>query len=166
MKIGVFYMSKHGASEAVAKKMAEESEEKVELIDLDLEERSPSNYDALAIGAGIYAGRIPKKVKEFLKKYHSEIVAMPHGIYICSREEKERAKNYLRENFHLEVLQTSACNAHLGHGISMKRLNLFSRLLFKHHFNIKEDYVSINENELDIFIDRLISSAESDKKVE
>lgn len=162
LKTGIFYTSTHGASEEVAKRIEKELPGKVELIDLSLEERNPSGYDGVVIGGGIYAGRTSKKLKEFTKKYHEDIAKMPHGIYICSREEKDKAKSYLRENFHLELLQTSACNAHLGHGIKMKKLNFFTRLLFKHHFNIKEDYTTINENELDVFVDRLVNSVKGD----
>ena len=70
MKILVCYFSNTGNTEKVAKSIAEGLEgEDLEL--LKIEDADPSklkNYDLVVLGSGIYAGKLHKKVTDFMKK--------------------------------------------------------------------------------------------------
>ena len=70
MKIMVCYFSNTGNTEKIARRIAEGLEgEEVEL--LKIEDADPStlkNYDLVLLGSGIYAGKLHKKVTDFMKK--------------------------------------------------------------------------------------------------
>jgi flavodoxin len=69
MKILVCYFSNTGNTEKIAKSIAEGMEgEEVELLKItDIEPSILKNYDLVVLGSGIYAGKIHKKVSDFMK---------------------------------------------------------------------------------------------------
>ncbi|MHA1669352.1 MAG: flavodoxin family protein [Promethearchaeota archaeon] len=69
MKIMVCYFSNTGNTEKVAKSIAEGLEgEDVELLKIeDADPSSLKNYDLVVLGSGIYAGKLHKKVTDFMK---------------------------------------------------------------------------------------------------
>lgn len=158
MKTGIFYTTEHGTAEKVAEELKKRIGGEVDLIDLKREKRSIDGYDNVIVGSGIYAGKIAKEMKTFLEKYHPEIMEKYHGVYICSREEGENSKKYLAGNFRFDLLQTSFCTAHLGHGINMEKLGFIKRFLFKTAFKIKEDYTVLNKKEMDVFAKKLMEA--------
>lgn len=155
MKTAIFYTSKHGTAEKAALELKKRIDGEVALIDLLREKGQVDSYDNIIIGTGIYAGKIPEEMKSFLKENHDKIMEKNHGIYICSREEGEESKKYLAGNFHFGLLESSFCTAHLGHGIKLEKLGFFTRTMFKIVLKIKEDYMTINYKEMDIFAKKL-----------
>lgn len=70
MKILVCYFSNTGNTEKVAKSIAEGMEgEEVELLKItDIDTSILKKYDLVVLGSGIYAGKVHKKVSDFMKK--------------------------------------------------------------------------------------------------
>ena len=70
MKILVCYFSNTGNTEKIAKSISEGLEgEDVELLKIeDVDPLSLKNYDLVVLGSGIYAGKLHKKVTDFIKK--------------------------------------------------------------------------------------------------
>ncbi|OHW63510.1 flavodoxin [Andreesenia angusta] len=155
MKTGIFYTSEHGTAEKAATELKKKIGGEVDLIDLKRERGYVENYDNIILGSGIYAGKVSKELKSFIEKNLEEIMKRNHGVYICSREEGDNSKKYFTANFRFDLLQTSFCTAHLGHGIDLQKLGFIKKLLFKKVFQIKEDYTTLNEKEIDIFAKKL-----------
>lgn len=157
MKTIIIYDTVHGATEAVALEMKKKIKDEVTLVNFEnyVGNIDLDYYDNVIIGSGIYVGNMSKKIRRFIDKNYSDIVKKNYGVYICSREEGEAAKKIMANNFEITFLQNAFCAAHLGHGIVLKRLNFFQRLLFKLFFKIKEDYITINKNDIDYFVNML-----------
>ena len=70
MKIMVCYFSNTGNTEKVAQSIAEGLNlENVELVKIeDADPSSLKNYDLVVLGSGIYAGKLHKKMTEFMKE--------------------------------------------------------------------------------------------------
>jgi flavodoxin len=70
MKILVCFFSNTGNTEKIAKSIAEGLEgEGVELLKIeDADPSSLKNYNLVVLGSGIYAGKLHKKVTDFMKK--------------------------------------------------------------------------------------------------
>lgn len=155
MKTGIFYTSEHGTAEKAAMELKKKIGGEVDLIDLKRERGNVDLYENIILGSGIYAGKVSKEMRSFLERYHEEIMKKNHGVYICSREEGENSKKYLTANFRFDLLQTSFCTAHLGHGIDLQKLGFIKKLLFKKAFKIEEDYITLNKKEIEIFVKKL-----------
>lgn len=157
MKTIIIYDTIHGATEAVALELKKKIKDEVTLVNLEnyVGDIKLDYYDNIIIGSGIYVSNISKKIRKFIDKNYSEIVKKNYGVYICSREEGESAKKSMANNFEISFLQNAFCTAHLGHGIILKRLNFIQRLLFRFAFKIKEDYITINKDGIDHFVNIL-----------
>lgn len=157
MKTIIIYDTVHGTTELVALEMKKKIKDEVTLVNFEnyVGDIKLDYYDNIIIGSGIYVGNISKKIRRFIDKNYSDIVKKNYGVYICSREEGEAAKKIMANNFEITFLQNAFCTAHLGHGIVLKKLKFFQRLLFKLFFKIKEDYTTINKSDIDHFVNML-----------
>lgn len=143
MRIAILYGSKYGATETCAKKIASEIKGQVNLINL-LENRPVElkDYDAVLMGGAVYAGKMPEEVVCGIKDLN--LNGVPYGLFICCKDEREKAKEYLRVNLGDEIVARAKWVEHLGHGINLERMNFFARTAMKTMFKIKKSYTDFN----------------------
>jgi menaquinone-dependent protoporphyrinogen oxidase len=143
MKIAILYGSKYGATESCARKIASEIRGEVELI--NLLEKKPQRligYDAVLMGGAVYAGKMADDVIHGIKNLN--FGDTPYGLFICCKDEKEKAEGYLRLNLGDGIVDNAMLIEHLGHGINLDRMNFFTRTAMKTMFKIKKSYTEFN----------------------
>ena len=143
MKTAILYGSKYGATESCAKKIASEINGQVELINLI--EKKPqllSGYDFVLMGGAVYAGKMADDVIQGIKGL--QLGETPYGLFICCKDEAEKAEGYLRFNLGDEIVDEADMVEHLGHGIYLERMNFFARTAMKTMFKIKKSYSEFN----------------------
>ena len=66
--------------------------------------RDLSPYDAVVIGASVHAGKIPRSLRRFVRKYHDRLRAMPVADFVVcftmiedTPENREKARAYLEQ---------------------------------------------------------------------
>lgn len=143
MRTAILYGSKYGSTETCAKKIASEIKGQVNLI--NLLENKPcklKEYDAVLMGGAVYAGKMADEVIHGIKALNLD--GVPYGLFICCKDEREKAEGYLRLNLGDEIVDRAKWVEHLGHGINLDRMNFVARLAMKTMFKIKKSYTDFN----------------------
>lgn len=143
MKIAILYGSKYGSTESCAKKIASEIKGQVKMINL-LENKpmSLNEFDAVLMGGAVYAGKMADDVIHGIKDLN--LNGVPYGLFICCKDELDKAEGYLRLNLGDELVDNARWIEHLGHGINLERMNFFARTALKTMFKIKKSYTDFN----------------------
>ena len=88
MKTIIYYATKHGAAEEIAKRLAEAVGEAVTVNLGGAEVPSPEEADRVIVGGSVYAGMLRKEMKEFLTKYQGVLAGKPLGVYLSGMSEE------------------------------------------------------------------------------
>lgn len=127
----IIYATKHGATKSCAEKLSEKLTGKTDLYDVkngSIPELS--QYDKVIIGSSIYAGSIPKELREFCMKNVEGLKQKKLGLYICCMNEKE-AEKQLNSVFPEELLNCAITKESFGGEFKFKEMNFFEKLICK-----------------------------------
>jgi menaquinone-dependent protoporphyrinogen oxidase len=143
MKIAILYGSKYGATECCAKKIASELNGQVELINIfEKKPKLMSGYDFVLMGGAVYVGKMADDVIHGIKGLN--LGDTPYGLFICCKDDKKKAVEYLRLNLGDKIVDHAMVVEHLGHAIHLERMNFFARTAMKTMFKIKSSYSDFN----------------------
>jgi len=151
MKTIIFYATKYGAAEEIAKRIAEKIGGAVIH---NLKEAAPSfaDFDCIIIGSSVYAGKIRKEAKEFLTKNKDALLKKKYGLFV-SGIGADGEKKYFSDNFPHEILQNAKTAGFMGGIFDPKKAGAFERFIIK--LIVKHpDYINIIDE------DRIIKFAE------
>lgn len=157
----IIYATKHGATKSCAEKLSEKLTGKTDLYDVKNGSISElSQYDKVIIGGSIYAGSIPKELKEFCMKNKDILQQKKLGLYICCMNEKE-AEKQLNSVFPEELLSCAISKESFGGEFKFKEMNFFEKLICKMvtkmlakedpsvKLDMKEDVCKISKDSID-----------------
>jgi menaquinone-dependent protoporphyrinogen oxidase len=127
----IIYGTKHGSTKKCAEMLSERLTGKVDLCNIK-EDKSPnlSQYDKVILGGAVYAGTIPKELREFCTKNLNALKEKKLGLYICCMNDKEVEKQ-LNSVFPQELLSSAVVKKGLGGEFKFKEMNFFERLITK-----------------------------------
>jgi menaquinone-dependent protoporphyrinogen oxidase len=157
VKILLVYASKYGATKKAAEKLAEYLENSVKLVNLkeeNLKEIRLKDYDTIAIGGSIYAGKIQKEVTKFCSDYKSEIISKKLGLFICCGNEQE-FDNQLRNSFEQELINHAITKGYFGYEYNLKKMNFLFKMIIKKMAKIKKSKFEIMEENIKKFAEEL-----------
>ena len=138
VKTIIIYSTKYGSVEKAALKLKGHLKGDVEVVNV---KNNPSfiDYDVVILGGSIYAGRIQKEMKKFLKENLSKLKEKKVGLFICAGTEKETDINsYLASSFTQELYDRALAKANLGHEYDLKKFSFIDRLAVRIVGGVKE----------------------------
>ena len=108
MKIGIFYASKYGTTDAAVEILKEGLEKaslavevhEIEKYHTDLSALGP--YDCILIGGSIYMGKLQKTVKDFCEKNKALLLKNKLGLFLCcgsADDYEEQLSNNFSDDF-------------------------------------------------------------------
>ncbi len=152
MKTLITYCTTHGCTESVVSEIKEHLGENVTLCNLKKDEiPGIGNFDQVIVGGSIHAGKIQKKVKEFCKKYHNELLQKELGLFICCMEEGEKAYDELREAYPETLLQHAKATACLGGEFNFERMNFLEKMIIKKVAKVENSTSNVNHEAIHSF---------------
>ena len=151
MKAIIFYATKHGAAEEIAKRIAGQIENAV-MFDLKQEDLpSINDYDLVIIGSSVYAGSFRKEAKEFLVKNADELGEKKLALFASGMSESESSEMF-KINVPEKVLQNAVIASVLGGIFDPKKSNFFERLIMKIVTKQSGYYSNITDEKINEFV--------------
>lgn len=145
MKTLIVFSSKHGTSEKCANLIMKELNGTVDVINLRNETcKDVNSYDNVIIGGSIHVGKLQDEVKKFAVENEKILKDKNIGIFVCCRDEGERAIQYMKHNLWDSIIERAIVKEHLGHEINLEKMNFLERFIFKNISKIKESYSKLD----------------------
>ena len=157
MKTLIIYATKQGSSKVAAHLLKSKLEGEVHLVNL-LKESIPSisDFDTVIIGGSIYAGKIQKKLTEFLNKNLSLLLGKRIGLFICAAHfDPEVLKKELLEAFPEELHNIAIAKEIFGYQINKEHLNFIEKAIVKKIMGISENTNKLSEETIDTFAQKM-----------
>jgi len=157
-KAGIFYMSTHGTTEEVAKKIgAKLAHSEVELINLGTTDVVDlKKYNTVIIGGSIHLGVVQTKVSQFCKKWENELLNKNLGLFIMCKETGEVAMEQYNNAYSQTLREHASANAMLGFGLKFDQMNFLGEELVSKISGDFENTSHINYEAMNTFVEQLI----------
>lgn len=148
MKTLIVYCSSHGTTEKAVRVLCENIEREVLAVDLkrdkilfDLED-----YDGVIIGGSIHAGEIQRKIKQFIKQHHDELLEKEVGLFLCCIRDGDIAVEQFNRAFPQDLRKNSVAMGLFGGEFLVSKMNFFERQVVKKVDSVIKDESHLNLN--------------------
>lgn len=148
MKTLIVYATKYGATEKAAKKLAEQLNGEVDLVNL---KHTPmpnvDAYERVIAGTAVYAGTIRGEAKQFCAEYQQTLLQKPFSLFVCCGNE-DQAREQLTANLDAQLLEHAALIGSFGYEYDFAKLNFFFKLVIRKvakvttsQFNLRDENI-------------------------
>lgn len=157
-KVGIFYMSTHGTTEEVAKKIsAKLVNSDVELINLGTTDVVDlKKYNTVIIGGSIHLGAVQTKVSQFCKTREKELLNKNLGLFIMCKETGDIAMEQYNTAYSHVLREHASANAILGFGLKFDQMNFLGEKLVSKISGNFENISYIDYKAMNAFVEQLV----------
>jgi menaquinone-dependent protoporphyrinogen oxidase len=157
MKTLIVYCSSHGTTERAASLVAEYLEGEVLSVDLkrDKVHFELDDFDTVIIGGSIHAGSIQRRIRQFMAKYHAELLEKELGLFLCCMREGELAIEQFNNAFPQELRKNSAAMGLFGGEFLVSKMNFFERQVVKKVDGVVEDRSNLDNKAIMEFASKI-----------
>jgi len=153
MKTVIIYISSHGTTETVSKKIAEKISEEVEIVDLQKNNKIDlTSFDRVILGASIHIGKVHKKTQSFIEKYQRQLLTKELGLFLCCMETGTKAEEQFEQAFPLALRVYAKANAMLGYEYLLEKMGFFEKMMVKKITGKDQSFSKIDEEAIDAFV--------------
>ncbi len=158
MKILIAYESKHGCTASCALKLKEKLGGTADLLDLKKASAPPAqDYDLVALGGSIHAGKIQRRVKKFVEAHTAWMTQRKFGLFLCCLDEGEGADKEFKEAFPEDLRNRAAALGLFGGAVSFEKMNFLEKAIMKKIAKTDKSFSKIREDNIDAFAKQLLS---------
>ena len=155
MRTLIVFSSKYGAGEKCANLIGKDLKGEVHTVNLKKEKcEGLHGYDTIIIGGSIYASRMGEEVKKFVENNKEILCTKNIGLFVCCKEIGDKAREYIKLNLPKWIIDMAFIQEHVGHEISLEKVNFLERFLIKGILKIKESYSDINYDGINNIIEK------------
>ena len=148
----IAYATKHGITEKCAKELQKRIPG-AELWNLKNGTPDPAKYDAVILGASIYAGMPRKQVKSFAAKYGAELTKKKLGLFLCCMADGEQAQKQMEAAYTPELRKAACAQGVLGGGFNVSDMGSFEKFIVKKVSGKEvQDGVAVRQNVMEDFV--------------
>lgn len=153
MKTLLVYSTKHGTAARCAELLEQKMIGDVTRANAK-DSPDPEGYDAVVLGASVYAGSIQREMKQYCERHMDALKAKRLGLFICSGDHGEKAREYLK--LFGEELYAQACARELfGHEIHWETMNLIEKLLVRLLMKTRGSSSHLEKGAIDSFAEKM-----------
>ncbi|MFO7880536.1 MAG: flavodoxin domain-containing protein [Bacteroidota bacterium] len=155
MRIIILYTTRHGTSQKIARTIQHSSRHQVSLYNLR-HRRSPdlTQYEIVIIGSSVHSGKIPLRLRRYMRKHKSELMQRNLALYLCCME-LDKAKMHIENNYPDELRQHAFATACLGGEFLFDKLSREEKAEVKKLTGAKTSRSKIRHDALQNFIRQL-----------
>lgn len=114
-----------------AKRLAEYIEGEVEVVNLkNCKNINPDEFDKVILGSSIYAGRIRKEVKRFVKKNLTKLLDKKVGLFICCMS-PDNTVDSVEDTFPVQLIEHAVICSTFAGEFNISCMNPFEKLIVK-----------------------------------
>lgn len=128
----IVYTSRYGSTKDSVQKLAASIHGTVDMVDI-CREKIPElgQYQVVIVGGPVMAGRVPRKIRSFVKKYATELASRKLGLFVAALARYDRAMEYLAGSFPAQLrAQAFACET-FGGLLELGKVNVIHRIMLK-----------------------------------
>ena len=155
MKTAIIYISRHGTTEKVSKKIAERfPNDEVDIINLKKQRvDSISTYQRVILGGSIHMGKVHKKTTSFIEKHYQELLKKQLGLFLCCMEKDQKAQEQFNLAFSEELRNWAISKGLLGFEYVMEKMSFIERLMMKKITGKDKTFSKIDDLAIQSFVD-------------
>ncbi len=133
MRLAILYASKYGATRSVAETIADGCrDEGIETSVVEIGKSTPvPDADVVLVGAPVYAGSIPGRVRRFLEQNTESLTQVRLGLFLCCLYSGTRAEQQLADSVPARLLAHSFTRRYVGGRIDFDSLRFCDRQIMK-----------------------------------
>ncbi|MBN2012001.1 flavodoxin [candidate division KSB1 bacterium] len=152
MKTIIIYASQHGCAEKCANDLKTLLNNNAEVANLK-KGRLPdlTSYDRIILGGSIHAGKVQRKVKQFVQKYGGLLLTKKLGLYLCCMEENEKAKQQFDNAFPVELRNHATAIGMFGGEFDFERMNFIERAIIRKIAKLEQSVSKIDQEKIRMF---------------
>lgn len=158
MKTIIIFSTKYGSVEKVALML--KSHLKGEVVIANVKTNPAfSEFDVVILGGSVYAGRVQKEMRGFVKRNQRALSEKTIGLYVCAGTDKEGSINsYLRNNFTPELYDKAVAKENLGYEYELEKFSFIDRLIVR-IVGVKKSAAEYFEEKIKRFAEAVNNSA-------
>src|SRR5690554_1574977 len=138
MKTIIIYSTKYGSVEKAALKLKEHLQGDVEISSVK-NVSDFSFYDTVILAGSVYAGKIQKEMRHFVRSQLEELLKKRVGLFICAGSEEEKNIDiWIKENFTRKLYNIAVARDNLGFEYNYEKLNLLEKIIVRIVGGVKE----------------------------
>ncbi|MBN2049886.1 MAG: hypothetical protein JW760_05525 [Spirochaetales bacterium] len=127
----ILYFSSHGNTEKIVKEIQAQLREPCDLAPIKgFKVSKLAEYDRIALGGSIHAGRMQKQVKAFAEKNTSVLATKPLALFVGCLD-KEKPVEYIEATFPPELVAHATLKTGVGGDVVIENLPGFMRMIMK-----------------------------------
>ena len=133
MKILIVYAGKTGGSRSMCELLASLlPRQEVTLFDVLNEKTHPvlGDFDYVVLGGAIRMARLPRPMRDYLKKHGAELAAMPHTLFLCCAF-PEQFENYAEMVYPKDVLENADECLYFGGELDISKQRGFDKIVVR-----------------------------------
>lgn len=155
MKTAIIYISRHGTTEKVSKRIAERfPNDEVDIINLKNRKLdSIDSYQRVILGGSIHMGKVHKKTTSFIEKHYQGLLQKQLGLFLCCMEMDLKAQEQFNLAFPEELRKKALSKGLLGFEYLMEKMSFIERLLMKKITGKDDSFSKIDEGAIRSFVD-------------
>lgn len=153
MKSLIVYATKHGATEQIARLIAERLPGAVLC---NLKKEAPpdlSGYDCVVLGGPLTAGQVPKEVKAFAQQQEAALKTLQLGLFVSGLQPEGEAQ-YLETNYPA-LLGAAKAGRFLGGIFDPGKCGFMERAMMQAAAKLKGYVSTISEERVTLFVQEL-----------
>ncbi|MGG3470596.1 flavodoxin domain-containing protein [Neobacillus pocheonensis] len=133
MKSIIVYCSSHGTTEKAVEFLKGQLIGEVLAVDLkrDHVKLELMDFDTVIIGGSIHAGNIQRRIKQFIKQHHDELLEKDFGLFLCCMREGDTAIEQFNNAFPQDLRKNSVALGLFGGEFLFSKMNYFEKQIVK-----------------------------------
>ena len=117
-----------------------------------------SEYDAVVIGGSVYAGKINKKLRQFVAEHEEELLQKQVlALFLCGMEEGEGMQKQIEQNYSQALRDKAAVVSCFGGEFLFSQMGVLTRSLMRLAIS-REDLHTIDEDAIKEMAERINSA--------
>lgn len=132
MNVLVVYATKTGVTEDIAKRLKESSKQSLDVVSVKAcTNEQLMKAEAFVLGAGVYIGKLHRKMRSFMKRHASRLLEKPLLMYVCAGEPEENLDDVLEISVPKNIQDHASRVLHTGGQFRYERMKPLTRWLIK-----------------------------------
>lgn len=130
MKTIIIYSSTYSCTAVIAEQMKDYLGGEVELINARKESIPPINdFQRVIIGGSLRSGQLHRQLKEFIRVQAEELTQRELGLFICSYDSGDKARQQLLAAYPAELVASAKTTAWFGRVNDFRKMNFIERMI-------------------------------------
>lgn len=153
MKSLIVYCSSHGTTAKAAQMLRKQIEGEVVALNLNRTKLlcDVEIFDSVIIGGSIHAGRIQRKIRNFMKENHNVLLTKKLGLFLCCMNEGEIAKEQYENAFHARLRNVAIAEGVFGGEYLISKMNMLEKIIVKRVSGVTTEKSTLNITSINQF---------------